>query len=276
MWRQAGDTSVHPMRILLTNDDGIRAPGIAALYRAVADLGELCVVAPAKVQSAASHAVTFHKALATRRVRIAAVDGLPRFEGIAVAGRPADCVKLAVAHLVPGPIDLVLSGINCGANIGINVIYSGTVAAAMEAGFMGTPAIAISLFVGPGRVPWDRAADYVREALDLILASPLAPHTVLNLNIPLLDGGAKPRGLRVVPISTSPLLDSYEALKGRGSRCDYTPGTHMRFRHTPAGCDVEALYRGYITLTPLHFDLTEHRQLVSWKQVLGRRHRKRT
>jgi 5'-nucleotidase len=96
----------------------------------------------------------------------------------------------------------------------------------------------------------------------------------LNLNIPLLDGGARPRGLRVVPVSTSPLLDSYAAKQGRGSLCHYTPGTHMRFRHTPRGCDVEALYRGYITLTPLHFDLTEHRQIARWSRALGRRGRR--
>jgi 5'-nucleotidase len=259
------------MRILLTNDDGIRAPGIAALYRAASGLGELCVVAPAQVQSAASHAVTFHQPLATRRVRIKSAGGKPLFEGVSVAGRPADCVKLAIANLVPGPVDLVLSGINCGANIGINVIYSGTVAAAMEAGFMGIPAIALSLHVGGRAVRWGQAAACVREALDLILRRPLKPHTVLNLNIPILDGGAPPRGLRVVPISTSPLLDSYQVQDGRGRSRDYTPGPHMRFRHTPPGSDVEALLQGYATLTPLHFDLTEHRQLASWARTMGRR-----
>src|SRR5262245_1049709 len=119
------------MRILLTNDDGIFAPGIAALYEAARELGEVHVIAPSEVQSATSHGVTFNRPLKTRIHRATCSQGKHLFEGISVDGRPADCVKLALANLIKEPVDLVLSGINEGANIGINVIYSGTVAAAM-------------------------------------------------------------------------------------------------------------------------------------------------
>jgi len=112
------------MRILLTNDDGIDAPGLRALYLATKDMGDVQVIAPTTVQSAMSHSVTFHRPIRVHKHD----DGVVR--GLSVEGRPADCVKLGIAHLFGGPIDLVLSGMNSGANVGINVIYSGTVAAA--------------------------------------------------------------------------------------------------------------------------------------------------
>ena len=258
------------MRILLTNDDGIAAPGLAALYHAVAGLGEIHVVAPADVQSAQSHSVTFHRRIDTRVHRVMRDDGAGHlFEGIAVDGRPADCVKLAVAHLVPGPIDLVISGINSGANIGINVIYSGTVAAAMEAGFMGVPAIAVSLHIGnPARTRWNDAARHTRAVVERLLRGPLRPHTVLNLNIPILDDGEPPCGVRVVPISTSPIVDSYETHHHEDGRRGFSAASHLKFHHTPADSDVDAIFKRYITLTPLHFDLTDHDRVLDWSAAL--------
>src|SRR3954447_22789104 len=130
------------MLILLTNDDGINAPGIVALYRELVKLGDVHVVAPETVQSATGHGITLTTPLLTNKVTIE--NG---FTGIAVDGRPADCVKLAVAKLLPRTPDLVVSGMNSGANVGINVIYSGTVAAAIEAAFLGLSSIAVSLFL---------------------------------------------------------------------------------------------------------------------------------
>src|SRR3954454_10261263 len=138
----ATDYTRAPMLILLTNDDGINAPGIVAMYRELVKLGEVHVVAPETVQSATGHGITITTPLLTTPVTVE--NG---FTGIAVDGRPADCVKLAVAKLLPRQPDLVVSGINAGANVGINVIYSGTVAAAIEAAFLGLPAIALSLYL---------------------------------------------------------------------------------------------------------------------------------
>src|SRR5947209_7337342 len=128
--------------ILLTNDDGIRAPGLVAMYREVIKLGEVHVVGPETVQSATGHGITLSTPLLTNRVTVEGV-----FTGVAVDGRPADRVKLAVAKILPRTPDLVVSGMNSGANVGINVIYSGTVAAAIEAAFLGLPAIAVSLYL---------------------------------------------------------------------------------------------------------------------------------
>src|ERR1051326_1329541 len=126
------------MLILLTNDDGIHAPGLVALYHELTSLGEVHVIAPENVQSAAGHGITLAAPLITNRVTIEGA-----FTGVAVDGRPADCVKLAVGQLLPRAPDLVVSGINAGANVGVNVIYSGTVAAAIEAAFLGLPSIAV-------------------------------------------------------------------------------------------------------------------------------------
>src|SRR3954469_13130308 len=126
--------------ILLTNDDGITAPGLVAMYRHLVDMGEIHVVAPETVQSAMGHGITLSQPLLTSRVEVENA-----FVGTAVAGSPADCVKLAISQLLPRQPDLVISGINSGANVGINVIYSGTIAAAVEAAFLGLPALAVSL-----------------------------------------------------------------------------------------------------------------------------------
>src|SRR2546423_14256389 len=135
------------MLILLTNDDGIMAPGIVSMHRELTKLGDVHVVAPETVQSATGHGITLTAPLLTSKVTVENA-----FSGVAVDGRPADCVKLAVNQLLPRMPDLVVSGMNSGANVGINVIYSGTVAAAIEAAFLGLPSIAISLHLR-GDVP---------------------------------------------------------------------------------------------------------------------------
>ena len=255
------------MRILLTNDDGIDAPGIRALYDAVKDMGDVTVVAPAEVQSAMGHAVTFHRPIKCASWACESGNG---YRGTAVDGRPADCVKLAVNHLMPDPPDLVLSGMNAGANIGINVIYSGTVAAAMEAAFYGFPSIAVSLHIGkPAKTRWQAAATHARRAIDEILNGPLQPHTVINLNVPILDDGAEPKGIKVVPISTSPLTDRYEASEDPSGDTSYAAMSGMSFRHTPEDSDVAALFDKYVTVTPLHFDLTHRPQLQAWAKHLS-------
>src|SRR3954467_3578113 len=160
----AADYTRAPMLILLTNDDGIHAPGIVAMYRELVKLGEVHVVAPETVQSATGHGITISAPLLTNRVTVENA-----FTGIAVDGRPADCVKLAIAKLLPRAPDLVVSGMNHGTNVGINVIYSGTVAAAIEAAFLGLPSIAVSLFVkSPIPVDYARSARLARETIEKI------------------------------------------------------------------------------------------------------------
>ena len=174
------------MRILLTNDDGIEAPGILALWDALQGLGEVFTIAPATVQSAAGHGVTFDQPLMVEEVLIGG-----RMSGCAVDGRPADCTKLALQALWPERFgagtrpDLTISGMNSGANVGINILYSGTVAAAVESAFLGVPAIAVSLHQGSRRDAHQAgAAALARRIIDRLLEHPLDPHSVLNVNIP--------------------------------------------------------------------------------------------
>lgn len=244
------------MRILLTNDDGIDAAGLHALYDVVADLGEVHIVAPSRVQSATSHAITLHRSMAVRPFTC------ERFNGFAVDGRPADCVKLAAAELVPGPIDLVLSGINHGANVGVNVHYSGTVGAAREGAFLGIPAIALSLHLGDfNHEHWPRAAAHARAAIDRVLAVGIDPGTLYNVNVPILDGGAEPKGLLGVPLNGSYMIDRYEQTPGDDGNPCYRAKDSMAFSDPGTGTDVDKLFEKYVTITPLHFEQTDAAEL---------------
>jgi 5'-nucleotidase len=237
------------MRILLTNDDGIEAPGLLALHRAIADLGKVHVIAPSKVQSATSHAVTFHRPIAVR----------PAGPGLAVDGRPADCVKLGLSTLIGEPIDLVISGMNAGANVGINVLYSGTVGAAREGGFCGVPAIAVSLHMGEWDIDhWDRAAVHARTAINAVLKAGLDAGTIANINVPILDGGKEPKGLAVRPASTGKMVLEYRKDTDSQGDATYQISNTMTFAEREPGTDVAALYDGYITITPLHAETTCH------------------
>src|SRR3954466_7188478 len=170
------------MLILLTNDDGILAPGIVAMYRELTKLGEVHVIAPETVQSAAGHGITISAPLLTNQMTVE-----DTFTGIAVDGRPADCVKLAIAKLLPRAPDLVVSGMNSGTNVGINVIYSGTVAAAIEAAFLGLPSVAVSLYLRSD-VPIDYAgaAGIGRQTIEQILKAGLKGGQVASVNVPAL------------------------------------------------------------------------------------------
>ena len=198
------------MRILLSNDDGIDSPGLAALRAAVNDLGAVTVVAPSSPQSAAGHAITVHQPLEVRRIKV----GPEEFLGISVDGRPADCVRLAIRTLLPEPPDLVLSGINEGANVGINVFYSGTVAAAAEGAMFGIPAVAFSAG-NAGGVNFPQVARLCRKVLNQLLRDGLTRGDLINVNIPVLKEGV-PKGIRVVPQSTAGMEDFYEAIYHHG------------------------------------------------------------
>ncbi|TVQ33071.1 MAG: 5'/3'-nucleotidase SurE [Phycisphaeraceae bacterium] len=279
------------MRILLTNDDGIRAPGIEALHDAlidahghhggpIADVVQVC--APLTVQSATSHGVTFHQPLMKSEVRVS-----ERMEGIAVDGRPADCVKLALSNLWPeiyGPgelPDLVISGMNAGANVGINVIYSGTVAAALEAAFLGVPAIAVSLHLAEEEPLWDVAARHAREAIETLLrvgggdegARALDRHTCLNVGIPRTERDGPTPPIVACPMNTHGLVDAYERRTSPAGDIYYWAAGHgLDFRESSEGADVEYMHRGCITVTPLRYDLTDLEALERWRVRIERAH----
>ena len=258
------------MRILLTNDDGIHAPGIAAMHKALQGLGEITTIAPLTVQSATGHGITFEDPLTVDTVQVN-----PDLLGYAVDGRPADCVKVAMRSLwssLHGPDsrpDLVVSGMNSGANVGINVIYSGTVAAAIEAAFLGIPAIAVSLHIGDrNRIFYDRAAEIGRVVIDRVLEHSIDPHSVININVPRTESDDRPMpAIRVVDMNKAAGTSRYERRASPDGRDYYwAVGSGLDFERTAGGSDVEALLSGDLTVTPLDYDLTDHARTATWRE----------
>jgi 5'-nucleotidase len=245
------------MHILLTNDDGIFAPGLAAMYKKLTRLGQVTVVAPSEGKSGASHSISLEPLNCDR------VDLTGKFVGYSVNGSPADCVKLAVMELTDSPIDLVVSGINHGANVGINVYYSGTVAAAMEAAFFGIPSVAVSIAFEE-KTDFEAAAEYGFDVIQKLL--PLRVHSVININIPMLSMG-KPKGVRVVGQSTSGYHEHYTIRKNEHGQTFYQlDGGRHRDDHA-AFTDVTALIEGFITLTCLHFDMTDYEKNLKLERI---------
>jgi len=245
------------MQILLTNDDGIFAPGLAAIYKELVRLGDVAVVAPSDSQSGMGHSVTVTEPLLCNKVDI---NG--QFTGYSVAGSPADCVKLAIMQLLTKPIDLVVSGINSGANVGVNVYYSGTVAAAMEAAFFKVPAVAISL-AADDRMDFESAARYHIEIIKKLL--PLTGGKVININVPQLSKGS-PKGIKVVPQSTRGFDEQYSVGENEQGQKVYqlTGGLH---RHEEAVTDTISLGQGFITITALRPDMTHHSETKKLEQI---------
>ena len=194
------------MRILLTNDDGVYAPGLRALRLELKKLGQVTVVAPAGKQSAVGHSITLLTPLLVQEV----LDEHNQPMGWAVEGRPADCVKLALMELLPQPPDLIVSGLNAGSNAGINVLYSGTVAAAIEGAFFQRTSIAVSLeYSKPKPLDFPRAADLARRVIEQIVAQKPATGSLFNVNIPSFEKGPI-RGVRTVPQNVAPYLETFD------------------------------------------------------------------
>ncbi len=247
------------MQILLTNDDGIFAPGLAAIYKELVKIGDVTVVAPADSRSGTSHSVTLKKPLVCNKVDI---NG--QFTGFSVQGSPADCVKLAVMQLHEGPIDLLVAGINNGANAGINVYYSGTVAAAMEAAFLKIPAVAMSL-ASEEQMNFEKAARYCVKILKKLM--PLKSGEVININIPQLSKG-EPKGIRVVPQSTEGFHEHYIRQKNeQGQTTFQLAGGLHRAEQTPT--DTTSLAEGFMTITALAPDMTNHEKTRQLKLVFS-------
>lgn len=245
------------MKILVTNDDGVHAPGIKALAAALSTVGEVAVVAPDRERSAVSHALTLHHPL--RAILLA--PGC-----FSVDGTPTDCVNLGIHSLLDFHPDLVVSGINRGANMGDDVTYSGTVAAALEATLMGIPAFAISLASLDEGADYSKAAVFAAKLALLVRSNGLPKDTFLNVNVP-----ATGDPLALPPIVTTQGKRRYEGtivdkVDPRG-RSYYWIGTADLAFHDIEGSDFATVKRGHISITPLHLDMTNHNSiphLNSW------------
>jgi 5'-nucleotidase len=251
------------VRILLTNDDGIYAPGLRALRLELQKLGEVVVVAPAAEQSAVGHSITLMTPLIVQEVHDEARQPL----GWAVEGRPADCVKLALLELLPELPDVVVSGLNAGSNAGINVLYSGTVAAAIEGAFFRRTSIACSLEYTKVRpLDFTRAAEIARRVIEQILAHRLAEGTLFNVNIPSLERGPV-RGIRVLPQNVAPYVEQFDRRIDPRGRVYFWSKPEFGCPDPHPDTDVSALAEGYVTVTPLQFDLTQAallREMGDW------------
>lgn len=245
------------MRILLSNDDGVYAPGLAALEQQLRHLGEVVVVAPMTEQSGVGHSITFLTPLTAK-----AIHREGRHWAWAVDGSPADCVKLAIGQLFQDePFDLVVSGVNHGLNAGINVLYSGTVAAAVEGAFFGVTSVAVSLEYNED-ADFQAAAVIARNVIAGITANQDAKGGLFNLNIPTAatDG---PSEVKVVPMGLEQYGRRYEKRTDPHGRDYYWALWTEPEQPPPESADVIQLREGSVTLTPLRFDLTDPNRLAA-------------
>lgn len=249
------------MRILVTNDDGYLADGLRVLARAAGRLGDVNVVAPDREQSATSHSLTLHYPL-----RVRSADG-----GVMVVdGTPTDCVVLAVGELLAERPDFVLSGVNHGANLGDDVLYSGTVAAAMEATILGIPSVALS-FTGRDRDELHRWEDVLAALLQqLIGRSSFPKETLFNVNLPAVEPDAI-AGIRVTTLGRRAYVGSLtRAADPNGREYFWIGGGESKWWGSDES-DFRAVHDGYISVTPLHLDLTNYgllEEIGQWRLSL--------
>lgn len=248
-------------KILVTNDDGIHAPGIFALAQAMRHIGDVTVVAPATNQSATGHKKTLHAEISVAQTTLR--DGS---SALAINGSPTDCVALSALGVAEDwPPDIVVSGINKGGNMGQDITYSGTVSAALEAALSGVKAVAFSLDNAEANDPADyaEAARVAVEVVKLALTRPLPPLTILNVNIPNVE---RVKGMRLVRQGVRIYFD--ELVPTSPDKTSYRiTGPAPAGVYDTVGTDVWAVHRGYASITPLHLDMTAHyflAELSAW------------
>ena len=241
----------HKPVILITNDDGITAPGIHALVEAVRELGQVIVVAPDSPQSGMGHAITIGDPL--RLNKVAVFDGIDSWQ---CSGTPADCVKLARDKILHRKPDLCLSGINHGANHSINVIYSGTMSAAMEAAIEGVPSIGFSLLDYRFDADFTVAKTVVHDLAKRMLAGGMPPHILLNVNIPNTTADAF-KGMKICRQAYAKWAEEFEhRIDPRGKDYYWMTGKFINM-DTGTGTDAEALKDGYASIVPIKIDFTD-------------------
>lgn len=238
------------MRILITNDDGIDARGIYELAKELSKENEVVVVAPREQKSASSHSISIHTPIKVREEKLEGLDVL----AYSVVGTPADCTQVGI-NLVGGQIDLVVSGINRGLNSGTDILYSGTVSAAVEGAIYGLPALAVSMEVDWSREDEDysKAARYARQVIEISKDKFLRKNVVLNLNIPNREE-KDIKGLKVCRIGNSTYTQQWILIEEGDDKVYEIKGTRNKVEEKDS--DLYFIGEGYATLTPLHYDLT--------------------
>ncbi len=248
------------MLILISNDDGIFAPGITALRESLENMGQVYVVAPDRPRSATGLGITIHKPLRADQVTFPDSSVV----AYAVNGTPSDCVKLAIQALLPAKPDIVVSGINLGPNLGTDVLYSGTVSAALEGVINDVPSIAVSLSSWEC-TDFDYAAQFTKRLMKVVLEKGLPEETLLNVNIPVTKCGQKPPGVKVTRLGKRRYENIFEKRTDPRGKTYYWMGGEVFDIQEDPDTDIAVTKKGEISITPLLFDVTDHRviRLVS-------------
>lgn len=247
------------MRVLISNDDGIYAEGIGVLRKALEEIAEVFVVAPDRERSATGHGITVHRPLRAKPHQFKTGTA----KGWAVDGTPADCVKLALEALMEAPPDILISGINQGPNLGTDVLYSGTVSAAIEGVINGVPAVAVSLasFTDPD---FTLAAQFTKDFIPRLLAFGPPKGGLLNINVPV---GKEAKGVKISKLGQRKYVDVFDRRTDpRGKIYFWMAGEPYNIDQDDPDTDTAAVQQGYISITPLQLDLTDHQFIDRLKQ----------
>ena len=249
-------------KILITNDDGISSRGIYALWEAMNDIGETFIAAPSSEQSASSHSLTLSSPL-----RVEILERKNGFKGWSISGTPVDCVKIAIRSLMKKSPDILVSGVNHGANLGNNIMYSGTVSAATEGMIMGVPSIAISL-ASYETDNYDVVKKYAKNIVTNVLDHGLPQDTLLNVNVPYCKL-KEIRGLKITSQGNQYFIDEYEKRFDPRNNEYYWIKGQMIDEDQSIDYDGKAIQENYVSVTPIHFKLTNELYKKDLKKILS-------
>lgn len=249
------------LNILISNDDGIYSDGIYELAKRMRRLGKVAVVAPDKEQSAIGHAITMHQPLRCSKIKLRDLD----LDAWWVSGTPADCIKLGVETLLPKRPDLIISGINNGENLGTDIIYSGTVSAAIEGSIFSIPSIAVS-YAKHGEVDYKAAADIAMSIIEQVLKSETKPGMLLNVNIPDLEKNKELKGVKICKLGVKKYRNNFEERKDPRGNSYYWLAGELIEDEIGEDTDIYAIRNGYASVTPLHVDFTSYEDIARLKE----------
>lgn len=250
------------MNILISNDDGIYSPGLYELAKAMTRLGKVFVVAPDREQSAIGHAITMHQPLRCKKIKLQDLD----IEAWRVSGTPADCIKIGVETLLQEKPQLIVSGINKGENLGTDIIYSGTVSAAIEGSIFNIPSIAVS-YEGDNDDEFAAASEAAASVIEQILGFG-EQHLLLNINIPRVKLLEEIKGVKVAKLGVKKYKNNFEERKDPRGKSYYWLAGELIEDEIGEDTDIYAVRNGYISLTPLNIDLTGYddiKRLTDWR-----------
>ena len=249
--------------ILITNDDGITAPGIRSLIKVMNEIGEVIVVAPDSPQSAMGHAITISSTLHCSKIKL---DDGPQKE-YSCSGTPADCIKLAVNELMDRKPDICVSGVNHGSNSSINVIYSGTMSAALEAGILGIPAIGFSLLDYRWNAKFDPLKPAIKSITENAIKNGIPQNVVLNVNMPKVDSSKELMGIKICRQAKAYWIEEFDKRTNPMGKEYYWLTGELINKDKGEDTDEWALNKKFISIVPVQYDLTAHhviQELNSW------------